>query len=293
MITGCFCPVCKAQTIILGNQIGILDNREFVIRHCESCRLSYVENYRTDFENIYGKNYYMGNGADPMVDYVYEINNASKTIRNYEWKGVFRIYKKLCPNGNNWLDYGCGAGGLVKFAIEKGINAVGFEEGWAAGMGKASGIPIICETQLENYTGSFDFISAIEVLEHVPKPVETLAQIRKLLKPGGVLFITTGNAEPWRKNLLEWGYTKCPDVHISFYEPETLAYCMRKVGLQPKDFTCFDGFDDIIKYKVLKTLRIKNKSALIDAMPWVLISKFVNWRHKVSKQPYGIAIEDQ
>jgi SAM-dependent methyltransferase len=183
-------------------------------------------------------------------------------------------------------------GGVVKYAIDAGIDATGFEEGWAADMGRLSGIPILCQSELDNYAGSFDFISAIEVLEHIPRPVEALLQIRKLLKPGGILFITTGNAQPWRQKLLDWGYTKCPDVHVSFYEPETLARCMKMTGFQSKEFRSLNGFVDIIKFKVLKTLRIKNQSKLIDALPWGLIAKLVDARHKVSKQPYGIAIED-
>jgi len=286
------CPVCSNATLLLGSQIGVLDHREFLIRHCNSCHYSYVENYRTDFENIYNEDYYCGSGADPMVDYVYELQNTLKTIRNYEWKGIYTIFNELCPNGGRWLDYGCGAGSLVKFAIEKGIDATGFEDGWGGDMGRLSGVPVLSSNELSDYVGSFDFISAIEVLEHIPKPIEALLQMRKLLKPGGILFITTGNAQPWRQKLLDWGYTKCPDVHISFYEPETLARCMKMTGFQSKEFGSLNGFVDIIKFKVLKTLHIKNQSKLIDALPWGLIARLVDTRYKVSKQPYGIAIDD-
>ncbi len=292
MNNGYICPVCSNSTLLLGSQNGVLDKREFFIRHCNSCQFSYVENYRMDFENIYNQDYYCGSGADPMVDYFYELQNHSKTIRNYEWKGISTIFNELCPNGGRWLDYGCGGGGLVKYAIESGINATGFEEGWAAEIGRLSGITILYSSELENYTGNFDFITAIEVLEHIPRPIEALLQMRKLLKPGGILFITTGNAKPWRHKLLDWGYTKCPDVHVSFYEPETLARCMKMASFQPKEFRSFNGFIDIIKFKVLKTLRIKNKSKIIDALPWRLIGNFVDARHKVSSQPYGIAIDD-
>jgi SAM-dependent methyltransferase len=249
-----------------------------------------VANYRTDFENIYNKDYYHGVGADPMVDYVYELNNASKTIRNYEWKGIFEVFSTLCPKGGRWLDFGCGGGGLVNYARERGIDAIGFDDGWVADMGRSSGTPILCSSELKDYADGFDFISAIEVLEHVPKPVDTLLQIRRLLKPGGILFITTGNAKPWRKKLLDWGYTKCPDVHISFYEPETLEKCLRMAGFQPKEALSFNGFVEIIKFKVLKAFRVKNMNIMIDMLPWNLVSRVVDSRHKVSKQPYGVAI---
>ena len=262
------------------------------MRHCDTCHFSYIQNYRTDFENIYNEAYYRGDGADLMVDYLYELDNRSKTIRNYEWDGVFQLYSTLCPRGGRWLDFGCGGGGLVKFAQDRGIEVIGAEDGWAAQLGRLRGTPILSSSELKNHVGSFDFISAIEVLEHVPNPLEVLTKIRRLLKPGGILFITTGNARPWRKKLLDWSYAKCPDVHISFYEPETLKTCLNRVGFRAEDHEFANGFAQIVKFKVLKTLRINNTNGFIDILPWGLISRVVDARHQVSKQPYGVAIED-
>ena len=286
------CPVCSSPTLLLGSQAGRLDGRLFSMRQCRSCRFSYVEDYRTDFDNIYNEDYYRGAGADRSIDYVYELQNSSRTIRHYEWKGICAAFNELCPGGGRWLDYGCGVGGLVKFAIETGLDATGFEEGWGAGIGRLAGVPILRSSELEDYAGSFDFISAIEVLEHVPKPIDVLRHMRKLLRPGGVLFITTGNAQPWRQKLLSWNYAKCPDVHISFYEPDTLARCMTLTGFHPKESRSLASWSDIIKFKVLKTLRIKNKNSFIDIFPWGVVARLVDARYGVSKQPYGVAIDD-
>lgn len=283
------CPICSGTTALIGFQKGQLDSTEYGIRHCEDCRFSYVENYRSDFHAIYDENYYRGVGADPLVDYVYEIENFDKTIRNHEWSGIFSIYLKLCPDGGTWLDYGGGGGGLVRFARQRGVDAYGFEEGWIAELGKISGTPILNPSQLEAYEGTFDFISAIEVIEHIPRPVVALQHMRKLLKPGGILFITTGNAQPWRENLLAWPYTKCPEVHVSFFEPTTVDKCMRLAGFAPKYFDSPADFTNIIRFKILKTLRVKNMTWLANIIPWSLVSRLANFRHKVSHQPYGVA----
>ncbi|MBF0504456.1 MAG: class I SAM-dependent methyltransferase [Candidatus Omnitrophica bacterium] len=285
------CPVCLTPTFILGSQTGLLDGREFLVRRCPLCRFFYVENYRIDFDHIYNENYYRGSGADPTVDYVYELENPLRTIRGYEWKGIFSIYKELVSGNGRWLDYGCGGGGLVRFAVENGVDAIGCEEGWIAQRGQMLGIPIIPLSELNKYAGSFDFVSAIEVLEHIPNPIETLLQMRKVLKPGGILFVTMGNAEPWRERFFSWDYVKCPDVHISFYEPETLKRCLSKAGFLPREFMSFNGFVDIIKFKVLKTLHIKNRSHWIDVLPWEAMARVVDKHYKVSRQPYGVAIE--
>lgn len=287
------CPICSGETVFIGDRIGKLDGRAFHFRQCSSCFFSYVQNYRTDYDLLYNECYYRGFGADPMVDYVHESENFKETIRNYEWQGILSVFRMLCPAEGAWLDFGCGAGGLVKFAVENGCNAFGYEEGWASDISRACKIPMLDASELSRYPNRFDFISAIEVLEHTPDPIGVLRKICKLLKPMGVLFITTGNARPWRKNLLAWNYTQSPDVHVSFFEPETLSMALKIAGFRPQIFSNMNkGYVDIIKYKILKNLKVKHKNNLIDALPWWAITKFVDSRYQTSKQPYGVKCSD-
>jgi SAM-dependent methyltransferase len=283
------CPVCAGKAVSLGSCKGILDKRDYEMLRCKSCRFAFISNYRHDYANVYDRDYYHGTGADLKVNYAYEIENFRDTIRNYEWKGIFEIYSKLTGGRGKWLDFGCGGGGLVRYAKERGVDAVGFEEGWIAEKGRQKGVSILDASELEGQEGCYDFISAIEVMEHLPDPVQVLKQIRKLLKPGGILFITTGNAEPWRDDLLAWQYTHCPDVHISFYEPDVMKNCMERASFRPEAFDFFGGFTDIIKFKVLKSFKIRNRSLLFDVLPWSVVSRIVDSRHRVTAQPYGVA----
>jgi SAM-dependent methyltransferase len=178
---------------------------------------------------------------------------------------------------------------LVRSASDAGIDAYGFDDGWAASLGREGGTRILDDTALEIYAGTFDFVSAIEVLEHVSDPLAALRKIRRLLKPNGILFVTTGNARPWRDNPLAWSYTSIPDVHVSFYEPETLETCLRKCGFRTDNFPSSKLFVDIIKFKILKTLRLKDRHWLIDVLPWKMIAAVVDKRHQVSRHPYGVA----
>ena len=60
--------------------------------------------------------YYAGAGADPLVDYVGEIEYPAETIRIYEWRGLMSVVAALVPlrPETRWLDFGCGTGGLVR-----------------------------------------------------------------------------------------------------------------------------------------------------------------------------------
>ena len=116
--------------------------------------------------------------------------------------------------------------------------------------------------------------------------------IRSLLKPGGIFFFTTGNAKPWRGRLLEWSYTACPEVHISFFEPESLILALQKTGFEARQGISLNGFVGIIKYKVMKTLGLKNKNRIIDMLPWRLLSSIVDSNYHVSQFPIGVAINN-
>ena len=102
-------------------------------------------------------------------------------------------------------------------------------------------------------------------------PLETLRQIRYLLKPGGLLFFTTGNAAPYRTKLLDWRYV-IPEIHISFYEPETLRQALLRTGFEPEFRGYLPGFTDIIRFKILKNLRVRRCATWQDLLPWPLLA---------------------
>ena len=141
--------------------------------------------------------------------------------------------------------------------------------------------------QFARRAGSFDVVTAIEMIEHTLDPVAELRTIRDLLAPGGILFLTTGNAEPHAADLTRWSYTKVPDVHITFFEPDTLARALTEAGLEVRETGWTDGFEDVIRFKVLKSLRIHRRSSAERVLPWRALSHIVDRRHRVTAMPYG------
>jgi cyclopropane fatty-acyl-phospholipid synthase-like methyltransferase len=258
---------------------------DFDFRHCRACGLSFVANAREDFGALYDNEYYEGRGADTFVDYIAEMGNPD-SIREYEWRGIVRAVEQLTAARDiKWLDYGCGLGGLVRYARAHGFNDVfGYDDGFSAQWMADHDIPSLTAAQLGDLEGQFDVITAIEVLEHLTDPVGTMRHIASLLKPGGHFFATTGNAEPHRDRLAKWSYIH-PDVHVSYFEPRTLAETYRRAGLEPKPGRFLPGHDDIIRYKVLKTMGIRNRNIVERLVPWRLASRVVDRRHKVSDQP--------
>lgn len=124
------------------------------------------------------------------------------TLHNYTHGPLLKMidpYLKKKPQ--HILDVGCGTGALALYLASKNINITGIDisqrainacKDFAVHTGLTKRTTFI-HTTLEDFstTQKFDMITAIEIIEHVSKPDLFLAHIRKRLKDGGVLIIST------------------------------------------------------------------------------------------------------
>ncbi len=283
------CRICKTPAPWVGVKRGQWRSQDYQLYRCPHCHFSFVGNPSTDYEQIYTLEYYKGQGADPLTNYLDELEHPQQTIRQYEWQGITSIVSHLqtLKPTTQWLDFGCGNGGLVAWVkAHHGCEIVGFEEGAIAEIARDQGLPILTAEALAAQTNRYDVITAIEVLEHVDDPMGVLKQILGLLKEGGVFFYTTGNATRYRDRLSEWGYV-VPEIHISFYEPLTLEYALSNVGFKVKSVGYVKGFTDIIRFKILKNLGLKHVSLWEKLLPWFIISPLVDRVFGVSSFPIG------
>jgi SAM-dependent methyltransferase len=272
---------------VTGSVHSSFSNRSFDLAHCSTCRYSFIVDPRTDYEALYDEEYYRGNGADPNIDYDTELDDP-RTLRVYEWRAILEIIGHLRGGtaGVRWLDFGCGLGGLVRYGRSRGIEIYGFDDGYAAERMNQEGIPALTPADLDTAAGSFDVITAVEVVEHLVDPMPTLRQIATLLRPGGLFFLTTGNAAPFRGRFEKWTYVH-PEVHVGYFEPTTLEVAFRSVGLEPAFPGFVPGFADLIRYKVLKSLGFKRQHLIERVIPWSVAARVVDRRYGVSALPVG------
>jgi len=108
--------------------------------------------------------------------------------------------------GKRVLDVGCGGGILAESMAQRGANVSGID------MGETplevarlhlleSGVDvdykrIPVEQLAEEQPESFDIVTCMEMLEHVPDPSSIIKACAKLTKPGGHLFFSTLNRNP-------------------------------------------------------------------------------------------------
>jgi SAM-dependent methyltransferase len=105
----------------------------------------------------------------------------------------------------------------------------------------------------------YDVISLIEVVEHIEFPDPVFALVARLLKPGGLLLLTTGNvASPVaRRKGLAYAYL-LPEIHVGYFTPRALEIVYARHGLAP---VCF-RYDGAVRFKVIKTLRTAGRQRI-------------------------------
>jgi len=107
------------------------------------------------------------------------------------------------------VDVGCGGGILTETLARAGARAVGIDQSELtlqvarqhAGQGRLA-IDYRLQTverMAEQEAGSYDVVTCLEMLEHVPDPAAVIAACARLLKPGGHAFFSTIN-----RNLKAW-----------------------------------------------------------------------------------------
>ncbi len=145
----------------------------------------------------------------------------------------------LNPAAIRLLDVGCSSGAFLATACSLGFQAEGVEpSAEAARTAQNSGLKVYSGylEQARFPDASFNAITLIEIVEHLRDPLAMLRECARILKPGGVLLITTPNAHSWTARSMgaRWAGFSLNDMggHISFFNPHSMRMLAERSGLQ-------------------------------------------------------------
>ncbi|QJD71283.1 bifunctional 2-polyprenyl-6-hydroxyphenol methylase/3-demethylubiquinol 3-O-methyltransferase UbiG [Marinobacterium sp. LSUCC0821] len=151
--------------------------------------------------------------------------------------------------GKKVLDVGCGGGILSEAMAHRGAEVSGIDMGEAPLKvaklhGLESGVKvnysrITAEEFAAENPESFDVVTCMEMLEHVPDPASVVQAVADLVKPGGKVFFSTINRNPkaylfailGAERLLKLVPQGTHDFK-KFIQPAELANYMRAAGLE-------------------------------------------------------------
>jgi 2-polyprenyl-6-hydroxyphenyl methylase/3-demethylubiquinone-9 3-methyltransferase len=164
------------------------------------------------------------------------------------------IDERVGLKGKRVLDVGCGGGILAESMAALGAEVTGIDLGDAPLAvaklhQKESGLTVeyrrvSAEELAQVQPGSFDVVTCLEMLEHVPAPASTVAACAQLVKPGGQVFFSTLNRNP--KSFLfaivgaEYVLKLLPrgtHEYLKFIKPSELDRMCRRAGLGVRELT--------------------------------------------------------
>lgn len=143
------------------------------------------------------------------------------------------------------LDVGCGSGEWAGFMKSLGVDVEGLDfDPLAVQTARRKGISARVGSleESEYPDDTFDLVNLSHVIEHVPSPVETLRECRRILKPQGVVAILTPNTQSFGHRIFKENWRGLePPRHLHLMNAGNLRQIVTMAGLAEIK-TCFYGF---------------------------------------------------
>ena len=226
-----------------------------------------------------------GQNVDPNEIRKFEELASRWWDRNSEFKPLHDIN----PLRANWidslapvaeksiLDVGCGGGILCEALAQRGADVTGIDMGEAPlAVGNLhkleSGVTVnyeksTAEDYAKAHAASFDTVTCLEMLEHVPDPSSVVAACAALCKPGGTLFFSTINRNPKSYLLAIIGVEyvlrmlpKGTHEYSKFIRPSELGQWIRQAGLE------IDQMTGLLYNPITKTYKLDTRDVDVNYM---------------------------
>jgi SAM-dependent methyltransferase len=128
-------------------------------------------------------------------DYMWQAATYESVYQTVLNRSIRPAFDKYLRPGNWVLEAGCGNGAWVRYFQERGCHAVGIDNNWhILAQGRSHGLALVESDVLHKCfaAGAFDACVSLGVVEHfVPGPQAPLQELKRVLKPGGLLFVST------------------------------------------------------------------------------------------------------
>jgi SAM-dependent methyltransferase len=240
------CNLCGADSPLLllvgSDRLHHLPG-EFRLVQCAKCGLIY-QNPQLDAQEVLA--YYPSHYHSYYIPVAKEQSRFRRFDRQWGVYRRCRVVQKRAGKAGRLLDVGCGTGAFLH-----GMQALGWQVygsdlnpevvectqsyfGFDVRQGE------LCEIGYQD--GFFDVVTMWDVLEHVHDPRGTLAEVARILKPGGWIIVNTPNPTGWDARLFgkTWAGWDVPR-HLYLISPATMQRYLQETGFGPAEIFSFTG----------------------------------------------------
>jgi len=259
------CPVCdlsKEDTVyepwvdesdparLYGAASGIPGTQRLV--KCLDCGMIY-ESPRYDANTIV-QGYMASQEADHDSQYPMRVKSFYRTLKKHA--------KLIPPSGSRVLDIGTAGGAFLDAATQYGYDAYGLEpSGDLVARGTARGFKIKQGT-IENHSfelHSFDMVCLWDVIEHLPDPKAALLEVKRLLKPNGILLVNYPDIGTLQAKIAGKRFWWILSVHLHHFTRKSIADICRRTGFETFHF---QRYWQVLEFGYLERMAVHYKIPL-------------------------------
>ncbi len=226
------CPLCKSDSY----KKLYPDSYRRIVR-CNKCHLIYTNPRlkKIHLKHLYSQEYFQNTNSSHF-GYENYLDDEEKIVKTFA-KRMSAIEREFGRGKKgNILDIGCATGFFLKAAKDAGWQVEGVEiSEFAANYAKNHfKFKVYCEDFLDiKISEKFDVITMWDVIEHFYNPQAAIEKANKLLKPGGLLVLSTPDVAslPAKITRHKWVGYKLSDEHLTYFSPKTMKIFLENSGL--------------------------------------------------------------
>ncbi len=220
-------------------------SEQFTLLECAGCQIVRTSPLLSDNQlALYYSNSYYGARKKKFKSFFEKFTLVSNYYR------ARSLLKRLPGNSGQLsrtscriLDVGCGRATLLRMLSQLGCECFGIERKDFSPPEGVENIHFYCE-QLEKIgfeTDSYDMAILWHSLEHLSNPAVTLKEIRRILKPEGLLVIATPNFDSFQREIFnaQWFHLDLPR-HTHHFGLATLEEQLKLLGFTIKSTSTFN-----------------------------------------------------
>jgi SAM-dependent methyltransferase len=248
---------------------------------CLGCGLVFLGDFMEDRTELYNENYCVWGKDNELVEA--RIKRPKVAAFRYQLGMLKRFIE---PGGKKLLDMGTAKGYLLEVACELGFDPYGIELSAYAAKEAAKKFPgKVFNGRLEDAgfsEGIFDVVTATDVIEHI-SDFSFFSELNKILKPGGLLLITTPDHDSKMRILMGSRWAEYKKEHIFYYNGPSIRFLLAKYGFEVLDIGTkveISSLGYVSEY--LKKYKISPLSGLFRTLLALLPSVFLDFLIKTS-----------